>query len=78
MPSEILVARETGSILFEGERVIVHKGVTRVRSGHPLLKGHEELFEPITCHWDVEDATARPGQKRHAAEHAPAKSSPES
>lgn len=57
---EILVARQDGMIVLDGERVFIHKGVTRVRAGHPLLEGREDLFEPLSVQYDVEDATARP------------------
>ena len=62
--SDILVATDSAVILYEGERVPIHKGVTRVREGHPMLKGHEDLFKPIDVHYDIEDGTRRPGAKR--------------
>lgn len=63
---KILVARETFTAELDGSPVIVHKGVTRVREGHPLLKGREDLFELVddTVHYDIEQATAAPGEKR--------------
>jgi hypothetical protein len=57
--ARILVARETAQITYgkKGlERVIVHKGVTRVREGHPMLKGHADLFEPLRPHFEVGEA----------------------
>lgn len=61
----ILVAKDTLVIEYEGERVFFHKGKTLVREGHPMLKGIEEYFEPITVDYDtVEQATAAPGEKR--------------
>jgi hypothetical protein len=56
----ILVACETGVFTFEGERIYIHEGVTRVRAGHPILEGREHLFKPIDVHYDVEDTRARP------------------
>lgn len=62
---EIYVARDSGVIYdADGTPVVVHKGVTRIRSGHPLLEGNEELFEVLSVDYDVEDTTARPTQKR--------------
>jgi len=72
-PSGIYVAKESFSALVDGEQVIVSKGITRVRVGHPLLKGREQWFEPLTVQYDVkqptpkapvEQATAAPGEKR--------------
>ncbi|WP_119728343.1 hypothetical protein [Thermomonospora amylolytica] len=64
MSDDILVAKKTATFDYNGERIVVHAGITRVRAGHPMLEGREDLFEPIDVHYDVEDATARPGAKR--------------
>lgn len=73
--ADIYVAKESFVTHFEGAEIIVHKGSTRVRAGHPLLKGREALFEPLKVHYDVEQATSRPGEQRgapaKAAEAAP-------
>ena len=63
---DIFVAKETGAVEFDGAPVMVHKGITRVRQGHLLLKRHPEMFEPIdlSVHYEVEQATAAPGEKR--------------
>ncbi len=63
---DVYVANESGSAEVDGETLTFTKGVTRVRVGHPLLKGREHLFDPIemTVHYDVEQATAAPGEKR--------------
>jgi len=65
----ILVANDSGVIQYTdadgtSQRAVIHKGTTRVRAGHPLLKGNESLFKPLDVHFDVEDVTARPGAKR--------------
>ena len=60
MAGNILVARETAVFVFEGARVVIHEGLTRVRAGHPILEGREHLFRPIDVHYDVEDTRARP------------------
>lgn len=62
--ADILVPRDTFLVELDGNRIILHKGVTRVRAGHPLTVGREELFEPIGLDYDVEQATAAPGEKR--------------
>jgi hypothetical protein len=51
----------------DGERLFVTKG-EKVRAGHPMLRTQGENFEPVdtTVHYDVEQATAAPGEKRGA------------
>lgn len=59
-PGRIFVCRETflwGDEVFEA-------GITRVREGHPILDGKEHLFEELEVHYEVERATANPGEKR--------------
>jgi hypothetical protein len=65
----LLVARESFEADVDGKSIVVHKGVTRVRASHPLVRGRELLFEPLDEHRDrpdVEEAIAEPGRKRHA------------
>jgi hypothetical protein len=63
----ILVARETGSATIDGEVFAVTAGHTRVREGHALLRATPaEWWEPITAHYEVEQATAAPGEQRGA------------
>lgn len=69
MADGILVALDSAMIIYtdengEQQRAYVHKGVTRVREGHPMLEGREELFGPIDVHYDVEQATRGPGERR--------------
>lgn len=61
---QILVAKESFSTVVDGVPVSVVAGQTRVREGHPLLKGREQFFELLTVHYDVEQATAAPGETR--------------
>lgn len=63
----VYVCKESAAFGHGGDMIVVHKGVTRVRAGHPMLEEHPELFEPIDVHYDlpqVERATAEPGEKR--------------
>lgn len=62
----VFVARESGSAEVDGEQYSFVKGVTRVREGHPLLKGREHVFSPVdeVVHYEWESATAAPGEKR--------------
>lgn len=61
-------ARESFIIEYEGAPTQITGGVTIVREGHPLLAGHEHLFELVTPHYEIEQATAAPGEKRGAPE----------
>lgn len=63
--SDILVAKTNAVLTYEGKRVLLRRGETHVRVGHPIVKGHEHLFEPMRVHYDVEQATAAPGEKRN-------------
>jgi len=65
MTGKIYVAKDSGSAYVEGIGDLTFvKGVTRVREGHALLKGREYLFEEVNAHYEVEEATAAPGEKR--------------
>jgi len=67
----VFVATDSGHAEIDGTPYVFHKGITRVREGHPLtqLAGFENIFEPIEegVHYDVEQATAAPGESRQAA-----------
>jgi hypothetical protein len=67
-------AKEAFGVMYEGEQITVAAGEF-VPAGHPVTKGREALFEPVTHfgRWDrpdedevpeVEQATAAPGEKR--------------
>lgn len=73
--SDIYVATESFATTLDGESVSIQKDRTRVRVGHILLKRHPEFFAPLTVHYDVEQATSRPGEQRGAP--APAAPAPE-
>lgn len=63
---DLYQAKDTFSVVQEdGIPVVVDRG-DLVRAGHPLLKGREHLFEPVeqAVRFDVEQATAAPGEKR--------------
>jgi len=61
---EMLVARESFAFRYEGSDHHFIGGQTRVRAGHPILKGREHLFEPIKADYEIEQATAAPGESR--------------
>jgi hypothetical protein len=67
--TDIYVAIESGSAEVEGKPFIFIRGVTRIRYGHPALRQIGQFFKPVeeNVHYDVERATAAPGEKREAA-----------
>jgi hypothetical protein len=58
------VAKESFVTSWDGEDRQFLAGITRVRVGHPILVGREQLFEPLRAHYEVEQATAAPGERR--------------
>lgn len=66
---QVYVATESGSCEVKGETYIFVKNITRVRDGHPLLKNVGDYFKPVddAVHYEVEQATKAPGEKRGAA-----------
>lgn len=57
---QIYVCKESAVFQYDGDQVLVRKGETRVREGHPILKAHPELFEPLKVHYEVtEDTSSR-------------------
>lgn len=73
MSGQIYVSKVSGVVQMpDGGLITLQRGVTRVREGHALLDGRAELFEEIDVHYEVEQATARPGEVRVVpAEDAP-------
>ena len=60
-----------GKIYVARETIHLDNGVTikrgeRVREGHPFLRGREMFFDAldVDVHYEVEQATAAPGEKR--------------
>lgn len=66
--TDLYQARESFVTQMDGDTISVTKG-DLIRKGHPLLKGRDELFEPAEGYvrFDVEQATAAPGEKRGKA-----------
>lgn len=61
MAGKIYVAKTSAVLDTEdGGRVAITGGVTRVREGHPLLRGRESMFEEIGVHYEVETARQAP------------------
>ena len=64
---QMLVAARSGTIVLEGKTYRLRKDETRVRAGHPLVKGREELFKPLEVSYDLEETSSAPGQVRTGA-----------
>ena len=60
----IYVANSSGVIKVDGEVYRYSKGQTRIRAGHPILRAIPDKFAPLALDYDVEQATAAPGEKR--------------
>lgn len=63
----VYVATETFATVDDaGAPLVVHKGATRVREGHGLLDRYPHYFEEanLHVHYDIEAATAEPGELR--------------
>lgn len=65
---QVYVATESGSAEVDGEVLTFVKGVTRVRRGHRLLSQLPAFFEAAdeSLSYEVEDASATPGEPRAA------------
>lgn len=64
--SGIYVATDSFACEVNGTRYNVNKG-ERVREGHEILTAQPAYFEPLEdgrVHYDVEQASAAPGEKR--------------
>lgn len=62
----IFVARSSGVVMIDGQIHRYVQGQTRVRAGHPLLKARPDKFVPLKLDYDIEQATAAPGERRGA------------
>jgi hypothetical protein len=64
---QYMQAKQSFVTMFNGEPTQVSAG-DLVHPDHPILQGRAELFQPAKNHirFDVEQATASPGEKRGA------------
>lgn len=67
---DVFVANTSAVFDYEGRRIILRKGVTTVRSGHPILKGRERLFDPIRVDFDTDDKPESVARRRRPSEPA--------
>jgi hypothetical protein len=50
---DFYVAKESANFDFGGQPIFLTAGVTIVAAGHPILRDHQALFEPLRVHYDV-------------------------
>lgn len=62
--SDLYIAVVNAIVHLGRARISIRRGETVVRKGHALLKEHGNMFAPIHVHYDVEQATAVPGERR--------------
>lgn len=60
---DLVVARTSGVVMHEGRRLPLRRGQTIARATHPIVTAHPSLWQPLTVHYDVEQATAAPGEQ---------------
>lgn len=65
--AQLMIAKESYVTTVNGVEETVIAGVTRVREGHQIMAGREDLFEPAPADYEIEEATAAPGRKRTGA-----------
>jgi hypothetical protein len=63
-PVAILVATETFSCDIDGAPFVVKRDVTRVRADNELYERYPQCFKPVDESYEVEQATAAPGERR--------------
>lgn len=63
----VFTPKDTFVASYQGIPTTFKRGHTFVREGHPVLDDFPDMFEEIRVHYDVEQATAAPGETRAAA-----------
>lgn len=54
MAGDILVAKKTAVLAWDGRTVFIEAGTTLAREGHPILDAAGEMFEPVYVHFEVD------------------------
>lgn len=60
---DLYVGKESVTFEVDGSPVFIGPN-TVVRAGHPIMKGRESLFEPLTVHYDVEQVEPAKTERR--------------
>jgi hypothetical protein len=61
---KIFTPKESFYVTIDGAPKLLRKDVDRVREGHPLYEAHKENFVELSVEYDIEQATAAPGEVR--------------
>jgi hypothetical protein len=61
---DVLLARETFIVNVDGKEHFIRAGVTHARRGAAVVKASPGSWVEIPVAFDVEQTTARPGEKR--------------
>ena len=62
--TEVLIAIDSGVVVYDGNTEQIFKGISRAHRGHPIVKAAPDLWKPIEVHYRVEQMTAAPGELR--------------
>lgn len=62
----LFVGKSPVTFDYEGSPVFVGPN-TVVRAGHPIMAGREDLFEPLTVHFDVDQQESKASATRRRA-----------
>ena len=63
---ELYIGKASATFDFEGSPVYVGP-TTVVRAGHPIMKGREDMFEPLVVHFEVAEPPKGKATKQAAA-----------
>ena len=69
----LLVARENAMYDFRGTPVTLIAGKTVARQGHPIVTGHEDLWEPLRVHYDLPKPREEADDEEDAAPASPSR-----
>ncbi len=61
----LYIGKTAATFKHDGEDVFIGPR-TIVRAGHPIMKGREDLFEPLVVHYDLPAAEDAPEPKAPA------------
>ena len=62
-PQDVLICSATAVVNVDGQEILIKEGVTRARRGSRIVELWPTHWKPIDVHFDVEQATAAPGER---------------
>ncbi len=66
--SDILVARVSAVLKYDGRRVVLHRGKTTAHAEHPIVRGHENLFTNLVVDYALDEESETNKRLREQAE----------